>query len=111
MSRFLDKPFDYTHIIFLKEKLDRKDKQIKDLEAENRLLKTELTELRTKLFGHKAKDKGKKDAKKEPRKRGAPKGHAGWFRKVPKKIDKTVELHPYQCPSCGGKDITGYDRT
>ncbi len=111
MSRFLDRPFDYTHIIFLKEKLDRKDKRIKDLEAENRLLKEELCQLRTKLFGHKAKDKGKKDAKKEPRKRGAPKGHTGWFRKVPKKIDKVVELFPERCPCCGAKDVTGYDRT
>jgi len=111
MSRFLDRPFDYTHIIFLKENLDRKDKLIRELEAENRLLKEELCQLRTKLFGHKAKDKGKKDAKKEPKKRGAPKGHPGWFRKVPKNIDRTVELHPYQCPCCGGKDITGYDRT
>ena len=103
MRSFLNTSTYYTHIIFLKENLGRKDKRIRELEAENRLLKTELTELRTKLFGHKAKDKEKKDAKKEPRKRGAPKGHTGWFRKVPKKIDKTVELYPYQCPSCGDK--------
>jgi len=68
MSRFLDRPFDYSHIIFLKENLDKKDKRIRELESENRLLKEELCQLRTKLFGHKAKDKGEKDVKKEPKK-------------------------------------------
>ena len=60
MSCFLNRPFDYTHIIFLKEKLDKKDKRIRELESENRLLKEELCQLRTKLFGHKAKDKEKR---------------------------------------------------
>jgi transposase len=98
-------------IVILKEELNRKNGRIRELESENRLLRQELAQLRTKLFGHKTKDKDKKDAKKEPKKRGAPVGHPGWFRKVPKKIDKTVELYPERCPCCGAKDITKYDRT
>jgi len=57
----------------LNKELELKSKYIKDLETENKLLKTELAELRTKLFGHKIKDKNKKDSKKIPKKRGAPK--------------------------------------
>lgn len=95
----------------LKKELAEKNKRIFELETENKLLKAELAELRAKLFGHKIKDKSKKDIKKMPRKRGAPKGHPGWFRKVPKKIDKTIELYPDRCPKCGSDNITEYDRT
>jgi len=94
----------------LKIELELKSKYIKDLETENKLLKTELAELRTKLFGHKTKDKKDKSAV-VPKKRGAPKGHPGWFRKAPKKIDKVIELHPDKCPKCGSDSITEYDRT
>ena len=94
----------------LNKELELKSKYIKDLETENKLLKTELAELRTKLFGHKTKDKKDKSAV-VSKKRGAPKGHPGWFRKAPKIIDKTVELHPDKCPKCGSGNIAEYDRT
>jgi len=94
----------------LNKELELKSKRIDDLETENKLLKTELAELRTKLFGHKAKDKKDKSAV-VSKKRGAPKGHPGWFRKAPKKIDKTVELRPDKCPKCGSDNITEYNRT
>lgn len=94
----------------LKKELELKSKRIDELETENKLLKVELTELRTKLFGHKTKDKNKKDIKKMPKKRGAPKGHPGWFRKVPKIIDREIELRPDKCPVCGSGNITEYDR-
>jgi len=95
----------------LNKELELKSKRIDELENENKLLKTELAELRTKLFGHKTKDKNKKSSKKVPKKRGAPKGHPGWFRKAPKKIDRTVVLRPDKCPKCGSLSITEYDRT
>ena len=95
----------------LNKELELKSKRIDELETENKLLKTELAELRTKLFGHKTKDKNKKDSKKIPKKKGAPKGHPGWFRKAPKKIDKVIELRPDRCPKCGSLSITEYDRT
>ena len=39
----------------LKEKLELKSKRIGELETENRLLKAELAEVKTKLFGRKEK--------------------------------------------------------
>ena len=39
----------------------------------------------------------------EPRKRGAPVGHPGWFRPTPTKYDVLVEVAaPPDCPHCGG---------
>jgi regulator of replication initiation timing len=87
----------------LNKELELKSKRIDELETENKLLKTELAELRTKLFGRKTKDKNKKDSKKIPKKRGVPKGHPGWFRKAPKKIDKVIELHSERCPREGAR--------
>ena len=95
----------------LKEKLELKSKRIGELETENRLLKAELAEVKTKLFGRKEKKKKEQDSSKKPRKKGAPKGHPGWFRVTPKKIDRTVEIYPDRCPACGSKSITEYDRT
>ena len=94
----------------LNNELEIKSKRIDELENENKLLKTELAELRTKLFGRKIKDKNKKGSKKVPKKKGAPKGHPGWFREIPEKIDRTVELRPDKCPKCGSDNITEYDR-
>ncbi|RLT05008.1 MAG: IS66 family transposase [Planctomycetota bacterium] len=38
-----------------------------------------------------------------PRKRGAPVGHPGWFRKTPTEFDQTIDVAaPDQCPHCGG---------
>ena len=102
---------DCMDLSALKKELEQKNKRIGELETENKLLKTELAELRTKLFGHRTKDKNKQDIEKKPRKRGAPKGHPGWFRKAPKRIDRVVELRPDKCPFCGSGNITEYDRT
>tara|TARA_B100000315_G_scaffold255574_1_gene299245 strand:+ start:1058 stop:2458 length:1401 start_codon:yes stop_codon:yes gene_type:complete len=99
-----------SDISSLKDKIDKKDKRIRELEAENKILKAELAQVRTKLFGHKRKDKKEKSLR-LPKKRGAPRGHPGWFRKAPKKIDRTVELRPDKCPKCGSLSITEYDRT
>ena len=95
----------------LKKELLKTVKLAEDLKTEKKIMAHELAELRTKLFGHKTKDKNKQDIKKMPKKRGAPKGHPGWFRKVPKKIDRVVELHSDRCPKCGSLSITEYDRT
>lgn len=40
----------------------------------------------------------------EPRKRGAPVGHPGWFRPTPTEFDQTIEVAaPSRCPHCGGE--------
>jgi transposase len=39
----------------------------------------------------------------QPRKRGAPMGHPGWFRPTPTEYDALVEVAaPADCPHCGG---------
>ena len=40
----------------------------------------------------------------EKKKRGAPVGHPGWFRKTPQAYDWAVDVAaPTQCPHCGGR--------
>lgn len=78
----------------MKKEIKLKDKHIEKLEAENRILKSELYEIRTKLFGRKPKVKKDKQ-----------KGHPGWFRKVPKNINREIELYPKICPICGSQNI------
>ena len=75
---------------------------IKELEKKNDELQAKLEALHRRQFKankKKAKDKGSASNKKK--KRGAPKGHPGWFRRKPDHIDKTVEVPaPEQCPHC-----------
>lgn len=69
-----------SNIAILKRKLKLKDKRIEELEAENRILSHELAEVRVKLFSRKTKDKKDKEKLvRQPKKKGAPKGHPGWF--------------------------------
>ena len=43
----------------------------------------------------------------EPKKRGAPVGHPGWFRPTPTEFDWLIEVSaPCRCPDCQGK-VTG----
>jgi len=96
-----------SKLSILKKELDLKIKQIKELEAQNSLIKAELAQVRTILFGRKTKLKKDKE-KALAKKKGAPKGHRGWFRQVPKNIDKEIELHPKICPACGSSNIKEY---
>ncbi len=62
-------------------------------------------------------DKGKKkqlpeeEKKDPPKKKGGKFGNIGWFRKKPKKIDKTEEVSLTKCPCCGSKDLKLYRET
>jgi len=39
----------------------------------------------------------------QPKKRGAPAGHPGWFRPTPTQYDRLIEVDaPNRCPHCGG---------
>lgn len=85
-------------------------KKIIELKEELAYLRFELEELRLKRY-----KTGKKPPKDEPeapapKKRGGLFGHIGWFRKKPKKIDKTEEVRLSSCPECGSKDITEYGK-
>ena len=93
----------------LQENLEKARRVIKELEEENEDLKIKLTALHRKQF-----QSNKKVSTAEPgnksdggkRKRGAPKGHPGWFRSEPRQIDKTVIVPaPERCPHCGCTEL------
>lgn len=90
--------------------LEQKDKQIHDLEGEKTRLAYDLKEMRDKWFSRKKKREEAVQEQKTPKKRGAPKGHAGWFRRRPAKIDVTEEVTLTVCPSCGGGDLTDLNK-
>ena len=65
----------------------------------------DLKQMREKWFSRKKKKE--EDAPgTPPRKRGAPVGHKGWFRKTPVKIDVTEEVTLERCPGCGSTDLS-----
>jgi len=77
--------------------------------AEIQFLKQELAELRAKMYGRKHKKNNDEEGEEElpaQKKRGAPRGHPGWYRKKPDKIDKVIEVKSSCCPHCGNKHIT-----
>jgi len=70
-------------------------------------MRKELAEVRAKLWGRKRK-KPTEQPNVEPKKRGAPKGHKGWFRAKPDHIDETIEVTLDRCLGCGSEDIRAY---
>jgi len=85
---------------------------------ENQQLKKQLEQLRLELkverqnrFATSASDKSRQPEPtnrndtddRQPKKRGAPLGHPGWFRRTPTEYDSLVEVAtPGRCPHCGG---------
>ena len=67
-------------------------------------IRKENAELRAKVWGRKRK-KPPEQPGVEPKKRGAPKGHEGWFRAKPEHIDETIQVTLDRCSECGSKDI------
>src|SRR3989338_10623032 len=94
--------------------MDSKDKKIKDLEDENEKLKRELKKIKEEFEEFKSKHaltvsnlkkalKIKANSKKIPMPLGAPKGHKGYARHNPERIDYVKELIPKKCPHCNTK--------
>lgn len=67
-------------------------------------MRKEMAELRAKLWGRKRK-KPPEQPGVQPKKRGAPKGHKGWFRAKPDHIDETIQVTLDRCSECGSEDI------
>jgi len=92
----------------LNELLDQMRGYTQELEAQNADLKAKLTALHRRQF--KANRKSPTPTVPEPqrtRKRGAPKGHPGWYRVKPAHIDQTRTVAaPDVCPHCHGTDLT-----
>src|SRR3989344_9079771 len=90
------------------------DKRIKELEEENARLKKELEKIKKEFEEFKANHtktvselkkalKIKANSKKIAKPIGAPKGHKGYARHIPERIDKIKELNIKRCPHCNTK--------
>ncbi|MFQ5561277.1 MAG: IS66 family transposase [Nitrospinota bacterium] len=95
----------------LEQKNDLLEETVKLLKEENAYLQFQIKEFQNKVY---KKNKTKKDKdqhdksadkSKKSKKRGAPWGHIGWFRKKPKKIDEVKDVTLDKCPECGSTDI------
>ena len=76
------------------------------LERENKELKLQLKELRDKYLGRKKKkEKERFETKANPKKKGAPLGHPGWYRKKPDHIDEVEVITPCRCSICGSSEL------
>ena len=77
--------------------------EIMQLREENKSLKKEIEELRGIVKEKKQPAFVKEDIKEEPKQSGQKKGHEGYSRHIPERIDKIKEHNPDKCPDCGGK--------
>jgi transposase len=84
------------------------EQRIRELEEKNTLLQHEIKERNVKDYGRNKSGASRdgEDEKPEPKKRGAPVGHRGWFRKKPVRIDEVEEVRLGQCPNCGNTHLT-----
>lgn len=96
----------------LQEQLEQSLAYIKELQKQNDELRAKLATLHRRQFKANKK-RSKKESKEKTadsngeKKRGAPKGHPGWFRRKPDHIDKTVVVSaPEQCPHCKCDQLT-----
>ena len=78
----------------------------RELEAENLHLKLELQEFRERYWLRRKKKEEDEESLDIPKKRGAPVGHPGWFRKRPKKATFIEEVRLDRCPHCGSKELS-----
>ena len=86
-------------------KLSERDIRVDELEEKLTLLQYEFEKLKDKTFKPKP-PKPEKSSKPVPKKKGAPFGHLGWFRKKPKKIDRLEIVKIKKCPSCGSSNLS-----
>jgi transposase len=97
------------------EDLEKALRYIGELEKQNEELKAKLKALHQRQFkakrkaGRQSTSNGTDDncAVAGKKKRGAPKGHPGWYRRTPDYIDKTVIVPaPEVCPHCRCTNLT-----
>lgn len=90
----------------LKQQKDQLEEKIRDLEIQ-------LNEYRQMLFKKKSvkAESDQANIKKKPlKKKGAPIGHPGATRKIPKRVDIHKDIHVYECPHCQGNNLSQCDR-
>jgi hypothetical protein len=96
------------------QEIDKALEYIGKLEKQNQQLQAKLKALHQRQFKANKKEGQNPNSQTESRsapkgkkKRGAPKGHPGWYRRKPDHIDKTVIVPPPQvCPYCSCNELT-----
>jgi transposase len=76
---------------------------IAQLTKTNQTLTFQLKELKDKYYGRKKKKH--EESSRRPRKKGAPVGHLGWYRKKPDHIDEIEVVIPEKCDECGSYEL------
>jgi len=96
-----------------RKELQKAHEYIRGLEKENEELKAALKALHKRQFKSNRREKNNATSESDPpcpqekKKRGAPKGHPGWFRPKPDHIDKTVIVPaPEICPHCACENLS-----
>jgi hypothetical protein len=94
------------------ERLETARKRIRELEKEVAELRAKYQALHQRQFKPNRKknaacDEKASDSPAGKKKRGAPVGHPGWFRRKPTEIDRSVHVAaPKKCPHCSSTDLT-----
>lgn len=101
------------------EELDHALKKVVELEKENERLRAKLSALHRKQF--KPNKRGERNSEdksqrsnvlSQGKKRGAPIGHPGWFRRKPDHVDRTVHVPaPERCPHCSCPDLIHLEKS
>jgi transposase len=90
----------------LQKRTDRLKREVRELKEQQRRLQMEIAEYRAQLYKAKARPAPEEtQAPRVPKKRGAPKGHPGWSRPIPRHADRHVEVTLEQCPECGSPHL------
>jgi len=96
----------------LREEIATLKKAKQELLFEKKQLLYEIHELRGLVFkaGKGVSGDDKDNREKKPKRRGAPPGHPGWFRKKPDVVDEEIEVHVKKCPYCGSGHLSRCER-
>src|SRR3989344_1653320 len=91
----------------LKKELEKTKKEFEDTKKDFENTKKEFEEFKSKyalaVSNLKKALKIKADSHKAPKPLGAPKGHKGYARHIPERIDPIKDLIPKRCPYCNTK--------
>lgn len=93
------------------QEIQKRDERIKDLEAQIEVFKEALKDAHQEPFKKGKKGKKEEDSdednpsEKQPKKRGAPKGHRGATRPKPEHIDEYRDVYAGNCTRCGSGNI------
>ncbi len=92
----------------LRNKVESLEKNMNIMREEIRRLQFIIKEYQEMLFKSKAQKPPKKDDDDDhtPKKKGAPVGHEGATREIPKRVDEHKDVHIDKCPECGSNDLT-----